>query len=103
MNVGVRQLMSLADFLVWEERQELRYEFGGFHPYAMVGGTAAHSTVQRNLVTAVTNQTPRQAMPGPWQRAEDRSGGQYPLSGCLRRLLSGGAQGHGRFRPGGHL
>jgi Uma2 family endonuclease len=54
MNVALRQRMSLAEFLAWEERQESRYEFDGFQPYAMVGGTAAHSTVQRNLLTALT-------------------------------------------------
>ena len=43
MNVALRQRMSLAEFLAWEERQELRYEFDGFQPYAMVGGTAAHA------------------------------------------------------------
>ena len=47
MNVALRQRMSLAEFLAWEERQELRYEFDGFQPYAMVGGTAAHAIVQR--------------------------------------------------------
>jgi Uma2 family endonuclease len=54
MNVALRQGMNLADFLDWEERQELRYEFNGFEAYAMVGGTAAHSTIQRNLLTALT-------------------------------------------------
>jgi Uma2 family endonuclease len=55
MNIALRRPMSLAEFLAWEERQELRYEFDGFQPVAMVGGTAAHATVQRNLVTALTN------------------------------------------------
>jgi Uma2 family endonuclease len=54
MNVALRQGMNLADFLDWEARQELRYEFDGFQAYAMVGGTAAHSTIQRNLLTALT-------------------------------------------------
>ena len=54
MNVALRQRMSLAEFLAWEERQELRYEFDGFQVYAMVGGTAAHSIVQRNLLAALT-------------------------------------------------
>ena len=54
MNVALRNRMSLADFLDWEERQELRYEFDGFQAYAMVGGTAAHSSIQRNLLTALT-------------------------------------------------
>jgi Uma2 family endonuclease len=55
MNVALRHRMSLADFLDWEERQELRYEFDGFRPCGMVGGTAAHAVVQRNLIAALTN------------------------------------------------
>jgi Uma2 family endonuclease len=45
--------MSLEEFLAWEERQELRWEFDGFAPMAMTGGTAAHSAIQRNIHIAV--------------------------------------------------
>ena len=31
MNIALRKPMTLAEFLAWEERQELRYEFDGFH------------------------------------------------------------------------
>ena len=48
MNLAVRKSMSLVEFLEWEERQELRYEFDGVEPVAMTGGTAGHATVQRN-------------------------------------------------------
>jgi len=41
--------MSLAEFLAWEERQELRYEFDGFQPVAMTGGTVAHDQITFNL------------------------------------------------------
>jgi Uma2 family endonuclease len=47
--------MTLAEFLEWEERQELRYEFDGFQPIAMTGGTVAHATVQRNLTVSLTS------------------------------------------------
>lgn len=47
--------MTLAEFLAWEERQELRYEFDGFAPVAMTGGTRAHETVQVNLLIALGN------------------------------------------------
>ena len=47
--------MSLDDFLDWEERQESRYEFDGFQPVAMTGGTSEHSAIQSNLITALTN------------------------------------------------
>ena len=39
MNVVLRKPMTLEAFLAWEERQELRYEFDGFQPIAMTGGT----------------------------------------------------------------
>jgi hypothetical protein len=42
MHVALRRAMSLLQFLVGEERQELRYAFDGFHPVAKTGGTAAH-------------------------------------------------------------
>jgi Uma2 family endonuclease len=45
--------MSPEQFLAWEERQPLRYEFDGFQPVAMTGGTAAHSAIQRNLIIAL--------------------------------------------------
>ncbi len=45
--------MDLDAFLAWEERQPTRYEFDGFQPVAMVGGTAAHATIQGNLITAL--------------------------------------------------
>jgi Uma2 family endonuclease len=54
MNVALRKPMTLEQFLAWEERQELRYEFDGFQPVAMTGGTFAHSSIQRNLLTALT-------------------------------------------------
>ena len=45
--------MTLAEFLAWEERQELRYEFDGFAPVALTGGTQAHDAIQVNLPTAL--------------------------------------------------
>ena len=55
MNVALRKPMTLDQFLRWEERQERKYEFDGFQPVAMVGVRAAHSAIQRNLVTALAN------------------------------------------------
>lgn len=45
--------MTPAEFLDWEARQETRWEFDGFQPVAMAGGTAAHAAVQLNLLTAL--------------------------------------------------
>jgi Uma2 family endonuclease len=55
VDVALRKLMSRDDFLAWEARQELRYEFDGVRPIAMTGRTAEHSAIQRNLIAALTN------------------------------------------------
>ena len=53
MNLAVRRPMTLAEFLEWEDRQPLRYEFDGVGPVAMTGGTYGHSTIQGNLAIAI--------------------------------------------------
>lgn len=45
--------MTLEDFVAWEERQELRYEYDGIEARAMTGGTVAHSTIQTNLIAVL--------------------------------------------------
>jgi len=54
MNVTLHRPMTLEQFLAWEERQPLRYEFDGLQPVAMTGGTAAHAAIQRNLLFSLT-------------------------------------------------
>ena len=49
MNVAMRPTISVQEFLAWEERQELRYEFDGYRATAMVGGTEAHDIIAMNL------------------------------------------------------
>ncbi len=53
MSVALRKPMTVEEFLDWEERQELRYEFDGVRPHAMTGGTFAHDAIQINLVSAL--------------------------------------------------
>ena len=53
MNLALRKSMTLAEFLEWEERQPMRYEFDGIGPVAITGGTYGHSTIQGNLATAL--------------------------------------------------
>jgi Uma2 family endonuclease len=53
MSVALRRPMTVAEFLDWEEQQPLRYEFDGFQPIAMTGGTVAHAAIQRNLALAL--------------------------------------------------
>jgi len=43
----------MDEFLDWENRQELRYEFDGFAPVAMTGGTVEHNQIQANLIIAL--------------------------------------------------
>ncbi len=53
MTLALRQPVTLAEFLAWEERQPLRYEFDGVGPVAMTGGTAGHAAIQANLAIAI--------------------------------------------------
>lgn len=53
MSAALRQPMGLDEFLLWEERQELRWEFDGFAPVAMTGGTWEHAAIQRNIYIAL--------------------------------------------------
>jgi Uma2 family endonuclease len=53
MSVAVSKSMTLAEFLSWEERQPLRYEFDGLRPVAMTGGMRAHAAIQANLAIAI--------------------------------------------------
>ncbi|MGE4046807.1 MAG: Uma2 family endonuclease [Acetobacteraceae bacterium] len=49
MSMALRKPMTLAEFLAWEERQDLCWEFDGFELVAMTGGTAAHETIGGNV------------------------------------------------------
>jgi Uma2 family endonuclease len=53
MNVALGKPITLPEFLAWEERQELRYEFDGFQPVAMTGGTLAHDRITFNIQKAL--------------------------------------------------
>jgi Uma2 family endonuclease len=55
MSTAMRQPMTVEAFLEWEDRQPTRYEFDGFHVYAMTGGSAGHSRVQRNLIAELAS------------------------------------------------
>ena len=55
MSAVLKETMSLEAFLDWESRQELKYEFDGSRPVAMIGGTAAHARLQVNLLGLLFN------------------------------------------------
>lgn len=54
MSAHVRKPMSVDEFLDWEQRQELRYEFDGLAPIATTGDSFEHAVIQRNLIAALT-------------------------------------------------
>jgi Uma2 family endonuclease len=46
-------MMTLIDFLVWEEQQPERHEFFRGETFAMIGGTARHNRVVLNLASRI--------------------------------------------------
>ncbi len=66
MTIALRRAMTREEFFAWAERQDGRYEFDGFQPVAMVGGTNNHGIICRNLHGHLFNRLrgrPCQAMP----------------------------------------
>ena len=49
MSTALHEPMTLVEFLVWEEHLPSRFEFDGFHPVAMTGGTVMHNRIMRRL------------------------------------------------------
>jgi Uma2 family endonuclease len=49
MSSVLLQPMTLEQFLAWEEHQTLCYEFDGWQPVAMTGGTDAHEAIGGTL------------------------------------------------------
>jgi Uma2 family endonuclease len=50
MNIALRKpRMSREQFLDWASAREERYEFDGFQPVAMTGGTTRHNIISLNL------------------------------------------------------
>lgn len=55
MDVALRRTMTVDDFLVGEARQPERYEFDGFQPVAMNGGTVAHAVIGSSLIVELAS------------------------------------------------
>ncbi len=54
MNTAIRKpVMTRAEFFEWAQQRDEPYEFDGFQPVAMVGGTNAHTIVRDNLARAL--------------------------------------------------
>ncbi len=45
--------MTQAEFFDWADAREGRYEFDGFQPVAMVGGTRNHGRIAQNIYSAL--------------------------------------------------
>jgi Uma2 family endonuclease len=53
MSVALSKVWTEEAFLSWARRQEGRYEFDGFKPVAMTGGSANHGRIAHNIYTAL--------------------------------------------------
>jgi Uma2 family endonuclease len=49
MNVALRKPMTQAEFFGWAETQNERYEFDGFQPVGMTGGSRTHARIGGNI------------------------------------------------------
>ena len=47
--------MTRDEFFLWAEAREERYEFDGFQPVAMTGGSLGHSRIIRNINRQLAN------------------------------------------------
>lgn len=66
MSAPLSKPLTLEEFLAWERRQELRYEFDGHRIVAMTGGTVNHAVITDNVVAALPSSTT-----SCWNRRED--------------------------------
>ena len=49
MTLALRKIMTRQEFFDWAETQDARYEFDGFQPVAMTGGSLGHSGIISNV------------------------------------------------------
>jgi Uma2 family endonuclease len=80
MRLAPQKPMTLAEFLDWEERQELRYEFDGIGPVAMTGGTARNEAIGGILRNMLQNalRGSRCRVWGPTAKVEVQGHIRYP-------------------------
>lgn len=53
MNVPLRKSWTQGEFFAWAASQEGRFEFDGFQPVAMTGGTLGHAVIMQNVHAAL--------------------------------------------------
>ncbi len=76
-----RRAMTREEFLSWVEDQDGRYEFDGFEPVAMTGGTNNHGIISGNIYFALRR---RLGGNGPCRPLTAESGGIATLGGKVR-------------------
>ncbi len=80
MNVALRKPMTQEEFFVWAEAQDGRYEFDGFQPVAMTGGTMNHGIIADNIRAEL-----RQRLRGGKCRSVSPDGGGVQTTGARTR------------------
>jgi Uma2 family endonuclease len=80
MSTAVRKPMTIEAFLAWEERQESRWEFDGFAPVGMTGGSNEHEVIGNNLraLLLAALRGKRCGMRGPTMKIEVAGRIRYP-------------------------
>ena len=58
MNVALRKPMTQAEFFAWAQAQDGRYEFDGFQPLAMTGGSVNHAQIKENISFEIRRRLP---------------------------------------------
>jgi len=59
MNDALHKPWTQEEFFTWAEQQDERYEFDGFQPVAMTGGTTRASAIGGNILYAIRSRMPR--------------------------------------------
>ncbi len=60
MAIQTKQMMTVADYLAWEERQEIKHEYIDGEIIEMTGGTADHSIIKVNILFSLRSRVNRQ-------------------------------------------
>ncbi len=55
MDIALRKPMTREEFFTWAEAQDGRYEFDGFRPVAMPGGTNNYGAIVGNILVQLRN------------------------------------------------
>ncbi len=80
MTVALRKPMTQEEFFAWAEGRDGRWEFDGFQPVAMVGGTNNHGTLADNIRAELR----QRLRGGPCRPMSPDGGGVQTVGACIR-------------------